>query len=153
VNGRRVKCATNCILESIVTRTGKAMLALSALILIGSGGLAHAQPVQLAAKTTEGFNVRGDFGSRADLTPDSKKTLQFDATKGRWGVKLDLDQPVDRDMALEDVRAGAFFKLTPSLRVGGAVSLGDQQPRTLVRKAQPIQEAAPRVRLETAFKF
>lgn len=136
-----------------MTRTGKAILAFSALILIGSGGLAHAQPVRLQAKTTEGFSVRGDFGARPTLTPDSKKTLQFDATKGRWGVKLDLDQPVDRDMTLEDVRAGAFFKVTPSLRVGGAVSLAEQEPRTGARKASPIQEATPRVRLETAFKF
>jgi len=140
-------------LESIVIRTGKAMLALSALILMGSGGLAHAQPVKLATMTTDGFNVRGDYGSQSDLTPDSKKTLQFDATKGRWGVKLDLDQPVDRDMALEDLHAGAFFRVTPSLRVGGAVSLGDQQPRATTRKSAPIQEATPRVRLETAFKF
>lgn len=136
-----------------MTRTGKAIVALSALILIGSGASAYAQPVQLQSKTTEGFSVRGDFGARPTLTPDSKKTLQFDATKGRWGVKLDLDQPVDRDMSLEDVRAGAFFKVTPSLRVGGAVSLAEQERPASVRKASPIQEAAPRVRLETAFKF
>jgi len=130
------------------------MLALSALILLGSGLAAHAQPVQLTAKATDGFNVRGDFNPKsAQLSAAAKSTLQFDATKGRWGLKLDLDQPVDRDMSLEDVRAGAFFKLTPNVRVGGAVSLGQQDSQALARKSQPLQEAAPRVRLETAFKF
>ena len=138
----------------MVTRTGKTSLALGLLILLGSGAAAYAQPVQLAAKTTNGFNVRGDFNPQsAQFSPAAKSTLQFDATKGRWGLKLDLDQPVDRDMKLEDIRAGAFFKLTPSLRVGGAVSLGETDPRFLTRKNQPIQEVAPRVRLETAFKF
>ena len=138
-------------------RTGKSIAAISALILLGSAAAAHAAPVQLAAKTTENFtvrgeNARGDFKS-AQFGPAAKNTLQFDATKGRWGLKLDLDQPIDRAIEASDVRAGAFFKLTPSLRVGGAVSLGEQDARTMVRKAQPLQEAAPRVRLETAFKF
>ena len=138
-----------------MTRTGKTSLALGFLILMGSGAAAYAQPVQLAAKTTDGFNVRGDFNPKsAQFSSAAKNTLQFDATKGRWGLKLDLDQAADRDMKLEDVRAGAFFKLTPSLRVGGAVSLGEQQdPRLMARRAQPLQEATPRVRLETAFKF
>ncbi len=132
------------------------LLAMSALILLGSGLSAHAQSVQIAAKTTttvEGL-PRSDFNPQTtQFAPaDGRKTLQFDATKGRWGLKLDLDQPVNRDMELQDVRAGAFFKLTPSLRVGGAVSLGDQNAKALIRKNEP-PEAAPRVRLETAFKF
>lgn len=136
-----------------MTRTAKFMLAASALILLGSGFDAHAEPVQLGAKTTDGFRVRGDFNTHAvQYGPSSKKTLQFDATKGRWGLKLDLDQPVDREVRLEDVRAGAFFKLTPALQVGGAVSLSQPDPKVLISKAQP-PEATPRVRLETAFKF
>ena len=110
------------------------LLAMSALILMGSGFGAHAQSVQIAAKTTttvDALNPRSDFNPQTtQFAPiDGRKTLQFDATKGRWGLKLDLDQPTNRDMELQDVRAGAFFKLTPSLRVGGAVSLGDQNAR------------------------
>lgn len=132
------------------------LLALSALILLGSGLSAHAQSVQIAAKSTPADNLtpRSDFNPQtAQFAPaDGRKTLQFDATKGRWGLKLDLDQPTNREMDLQDIRAGAFFKLTPSLRVGGAVSLGDQNAKALIRKNEP-PEAAPRVRLETAFKF
>jgi hypothetical protein len=140
-----------------MTGAKKHLLAMSALILLGSVASAHAQSVQIAAKTTttvDTLNTRSDFNPQtAQFAPlDGKKTLQFDATKGRWGLKLDLDQPTTRDMELQDVRAGAFFKLTPSLRVGGAVSLGDQNAKALIRKNEPPQ-AAPRVRLETAFKF
>jgi hypothetical protein len=39
-----------------------------------------------------------------------------------------MDQPVGREMELKDVEAGAYFKLTPSIRVGGAVALGDNNP-------------------------
>jgi hypothetical protein len=39
------------------------------------------------------------------------------------------------------------------LRVGGAVALGDQTAKPLIRKNDPQEIAAPRVRLETAFKF
>ena len=53
---------------------------------------------------------------------------------------------------MQDVQAGAYFKVTPSIRVGGAVSLGESNPALAARKAQQ-PEPAPRVRLETAFKF
>jgi hypothetical protein len=133
------------------------LLAMSVLILLGSAAGAHAESVQIAAKTTttvDTLNPRSDFNPQTtQFAPiDGRKTLQFDASKGRWGLKLDLDQPTNRDMEMQDIRAGAFFKLTPSLRVGGAVALGDQSARPLIRKTEP-QEAAPRVRLETAFKF
>jgi hypothetical protein len=69
--------------------------------------------------------------------------------KGRWSLKLDMSEPVDRGMQLRDVQAGAYYRVTPSLRVGGAVSLGDAQPdRSTLPQAQ-----APRVKLETSFKF
>lgn len=77
------------------------------------------------------------------------RSLQWN-DKARWGLKLDLNQPVGRDLQLKDIQAGAFYRLTPSLRVGGAVSLGDSAQ--LTRDTAP-QDRAPRVRLETAFKF
>ncbi len=54
-------------------------------------------------------------------------------------------------MQWTDVQAGAYFRVTPSLRVGGAVALGEQEAPAY-KKSQPV-ETAPRVRLETAFKF
>ena len=65
------------------------------------------------------------------------------------GFLLGTD-PLGRDMAWKDVNAGAYLKLTPNIRVGGTVGLGDRlaQPQ----KVTP-QDIAPRVHLETAFKF
>jgi hypothetical protein len=54
-------------------------------------------------------------------------------------------------MQFRDVQAGAFYRLTPSLRIGGAVSLGDA-PAIPDRSNLP-QTQAPRVRFETNFKF
>ncbi|WP_419319319.1 NtrZ family periplasmic regulatory protein [Caulobacter sp. ErkDOM-E] len=125
----------------------------AALILTGSATIAHAQIKTRSA--TPDFTVKSDFTSnpKGVFSPrDSKKTLQWDAKKGKWGLKLGLDQPVGREMELKDVEAGAYFKLTPSIRVGGAVALGDNNPALAARKAEPV-EPAPRVRLETAFKF
>lgn len=125
----------------------------AALILTGSATVASAQ-IKMRSATPD-FTVKNDFTNtpKGVFGPqDSKKTLQWDAKKGRWGLKLDLDQPVGRDMELKDVEAGAYFKVTPSIRVGGAVALGESNPALAARKAEPV-EPAPRVRLETAFKF
>ncbi|MDR3507710.1 MAG: hypothetical protein P4L64_07425 [Caulobacteraceae bacterium] len=78
------------------------------------------------------------------------KTLQWD-DKGHWSLKLDMNEPADRGMQLRDVQAGAYYHVTPSLKVGGAVSLGDG-PAQPDRNNLP-QNQAPRVRLETSFKF
>jgi hypothetical protein len=99
-----------------------------------------------------------DYFSSAAAAPDQNrwgpqpthKMFQWDE-KGHWGLRLDLSQPVGRDMELRDIQAGAFFHVTPSLRVGGAVALGDSTvpDRTVVLPQGP----APRVQLETNFKF
>jgi hypothetical protein len=131
--------------------------ATAALILTGSATMVHAQSKPHAAAPTVAFTVKSDFSNSnliGQYGPQGpKKSLQWDAQKGRWGLKLDLDQSADRDMQLNDVQAGAYFKVTPSLRVGGAVALGETDPALAARKNQVQQEPAPRVKLETAFKF
>jgi hypothetical protein len=78
------------------------------------------------------------------------KMFQWDQ-KGHWGLKLDLSQPIGRDIQLRDIQAGAYFHVTPSLRVGASAALGDnaQFDRTVALPQGP----APRVQLETNFKF
>ena len=71
----------------------------------------------------------------------------------RRPLRLDMSQPVGRDMQLNDVQAGAYFRLTPTLRVGGAVALGDTPIAPDQRLNLPQQSQAPRVKLETNFKF
>lgn len=104
-----------------------------------------------ATVTTDFTAARDSFAQDRNQwgVKSTRRSLQWD-DKARWGVKLDMNQPVGRDMQLKDIQAGAYYRLSPSLRVGGAVSLGDSA--RLNRDTAP-QDQAPRVRLETAFKF
>ncbi len=81
-------------------------------------------------------------------TPPSATSLKFNE-RGRWGVDLKLAEPVTRERKLRDVEAGAFFRVTPSVRVGGSVQLDDK-----LKPERPTpDDRGPRVRLETKFKF
>lgn len=119
---------------------------IGAALLAGAASVAHAE----TAKVVTDFTVRSDAASSSSTQP--AKSLKWDARKGRWGVTLNLDQPSDRDAQLNDIQAGAYFRVTPALRIGGAVALGDQSVKPLYKQTDR-QDVAPRVRLETAFKF
>ena len=94
-------------------------------------------------------------GANTEVSPvptSGLKSLKWDARKGRWGVTLNMDEPDARPSSLNDVQAGAYYHITPSLRVGGAVALGDEQ-LTPGPKKIGSEESQPRVRLESSFKF
>jgi hypothetical protein len=76
------------------------------------------------------------------------KTYQFDSK--HWGFRLDLDQPPNRQTEWKDVTAGAYFRISPSIKFGGSVGLGDKfaQPQQI-----SPQDTGPRVHLETKFQF
>ena len=119
---------------------------IGAALLLGAAANAHAETGK-AAVTTD-FTVRSDTSA---IGPGGK-TLKWDAAKGRWGVTLNVQENAERDAQWNNVQAGAYFRVTPSLRIGGAVALGEQEVLPGYKKTVP-QDAAPRVRLETAFKF
>ena len=87
--------------------------------------------------------------SPLSLAPAPHRTLQLDS-KGRWGFRLDMDQPAARDQDFRDVQAGAYYRIGRSLRVGGSLGFG---PSPSPQNLRPQDEAAPRVRLESNFKF
>ena len=122
------------------------MSLIGAALILGAATGAHAETGK-AAVTTD-FTVRTDTSA---IAPGSK-TLKWDARKGRWGVTLNVQEPTERDAQWNNIQAGAYFRVTPSLRIGGAVALGEQEVLPAYKKTVP-QDAAPRVRLETAFKF
>lgn len=119
---------------------------LGAVALLG-GAAGAAQAADAPAKGVD-FTVRPDLVSSPVAGP---KALNLDARRGRWGVTLNLQQPDTRESTWNDVQAGAYYRITPSLRVGGAVALGDQQLQPGPKKLTP--DGQPRVRLETQFKF
>jgi hypothetical protein len=121
---------------------------LAAVIVTAAAGVAAAEPAPGAT-----FTTRDAFAPDLNRWGPSagRRSLQWDSKKAKWGLKLDLDQPVGRPLSYtdRDVQAGAFYKVTPSFRVGGAVSLGS------INDSQTVipPDKAPKVRLETALKF
>jgi len=94
------------------------------------------------------FTVRSE---RTTVAPNSGQTIRWDASKGRWGFTLRLQQPDARPSTANDVQAGAFFRITPALQVGGSVAFGEQQPMPRANAAPPADQ--PKVQLETRFKL
>ena len=121
-------------------------LLIAATALLGAAsGVAQAAD---KGKSSE-FTVRTET---ANLASPGTSSLKWDARKGRWGLTLNLQQPDSRASTWNDVQAGAYYRVTPSLRVGVAGAIGDQQLVTAPRKLTP-DEGQPRVQFETRFKF
>ena len=95
-----------------------------------------------------------DFTVRTEplaVAPNSGQSLRMDATKGKFGLTFTLQQPGERRATPNDIAAGAYYRITPSVRVGGSVAFGDQDLTPRTNQARPAD--SPKVRLETAFKF
>ena len=109
---------------------------------------AHAQQAPASVTLVANDFTAQDTGSH-DTT--RRSSLEWNPRKGRWGLKLGVEQHTDRDVQWEDIQPGVFYRLTPRLHIGGAVSLAPDEIGNL-----PLGDAqlpAPRVRLETTFKF
>jgi hypothetical protein len=120
-----------------------ASLAMVSALRLGASAVAHAE--------TAPQNPTQSQNPNAFNAAMPRKSLQWDGN-GKWTLNLDMDQPVGRNMEMKDVSAGAFFHITPSMRIGGSVGLADRfaDPDKIV--PQDTTEA-PRVHLETKFKF
>jgi hypothetical protein len=123
---------------------------LTALAIFGAAFMAvagHACAAQSEAAAVT--LVANDFAAPGPVTTGG--TLEWDSRKGRWGFKLGVEQHTDRLSEWRDVQPGVYFKVTPRLHIGGAVNLA---PEPLVDPyvVEP-RPTAPRVRLETTFKF
>jgi hypothetical protein len=122
---------------------------IATLVLLGTSVAAHAQ--QKPASGGASFSTEKTAPAQDPLSPPGvRKTLQWDSKTGKWGLRLDVDQQPSREAKVKEAEVGAFYRVTPSLRLGGAVGLtNDPNPQ------KPIQPDPnePRVRLETALKF
>jgi hypothetical protein len=127
----------------------KAALLIAATALIGAaGGAVQAAPAAAATSTKP-----MDFTVHAETSPlAGAEVMKWDAAKGHWGVTLNLKQPEARAATANDIQAGAYYRITPSLRVGGSLAFGEQQI-TPGPKPNPADAGQPRVQLETKFKF
>lgn len=141
---------------------GLSSVVLAAAALLGSATLAVAQTATLQTSGQAAAKPKVNFSNETYTTgqPASPDKTQYTGTTtrnvmqwegaGRWGLKVQLDQPVAREVQPKDMEAGAFYKVTPKLRVGVAGGLSD--------KAAPVRrpskdDVTPRVKLETTLKF
>ncbi len=121
-------------------------MAAAIALAIGLGSAASAAPL------SDVFSQQDQFTPLPNqIAPTAHHTLQWDARKGRWGIDLDVTQPTDRQADWRDARIGLNYRVAPGLRTGVGVTLGSEQPPDS-RYIAP-DEPAPRVRLETTFKF
>ena len=125
--------------------------ACAAVVLAASAQAALADPARLKEVTPPDFSTvaDGQTPSQPWSVPTPHKTLQLDS-HGRWGVRLDMEQPTGRPADWKDVQAGAYLRLTPRIKVGGSVGFGDKFDTP--QRITP-EDTAPRVHLETSFKF
>lgn len=88
---------------------------------------------------------------RTAQIPAPRRGLRWNEN-GRWGLDFNLNQPVGREADWGDVEAGAYYRLSPRLRVGAAAGLAtpEQDP---ARAPETDRRAQPRVRLESIFRF
>ena len=124
---------------------------LAAAVLMGLAATsAHAQVKPKSGGAT--FTAREAFARDLNEWGPQRtaRSMEWDAKKGKWGLKLDVERNALRDMGWNETGAGAYYRVTPGLRVGGGVSLNS--PNAELNTIAP-RERAPKVKLETAFKF
>ncbi len=103
-------------------------------------------------KVVESRSPEYTFIPRTGAQPaPARRGLRFNEN-GRWGLNLNFSQPVGRESELGDVEAGAYYRLSPRLRVGAAAGLSAPETDP-ARAPETDRRTQPRLRLESIFKF
>lgn len=122
------------------------------LTLLAAADVASAQAAASQSRTrAPALSLIEAQAGRAATPQPGPSRLRF-TESGRWGLDLNLSQPVGRDSNLGDLEAGAYYRVNPRLRVGAAAGLAetDSDP---ARAPQTDSRSAPRFRLESIFRF
>jgi len=141
-------------LDDGLMRIGVAGLAIAgALAIAGMSSAAHAQSASRGqVNLAQALNTPVSTATeRAATVQPQRRGLRLHEN-GRWGLNLNLNQPVGRETEWGDVEAGAYYRLSPRLRVGAAAQLATPE-RDPARAQETDRRTQPRVRLETIFKF
>ena len=124
---------------------------LGLVALIGGASEASAQSRSRAPAVTLAEASTAQTSNRGSTPAAPRRGLRWNEN-GRWGLDFNLNQPVGREAEWGDVEAGAYYRLSPRLRVGAAAGLAapEQDP---ARAPETDRRSQPRVRLETLFRF
>jgi hypothetical protein len=123
---------------------------IAGLMLFASAEVATAQAVAQQTRAPTLSLTEAQAARAAAAQPGSSR-LRF-TERGRWGLDLNLSQPVGRERNLGDLEAGAYYRVSPRLRVGAAAGLAEPESDP-ARAPQTDRRAAPRFRLESIFRF
>lgn len=134
-------------------KTGALIAGLAAgLSLLAMADVASAQAAGSSARArAPAVSLTDAQAARAAAAQPGSSRLRF-TERGRWGLDLNLSQPVGRESNLGDVEAGAYYRVNPRLRVGAAAGLAEPESDP-ARAPQTDRRAAPRFRLESIFRF
>lgn len=86
-----------------------------------------------------------------NAAPAPRRGLRLN-DRGRWGLDLNLSEPVGRERDLGDVEAGAYYRVNPRLRLGASAGLATPEPDP-AQPSQADRRSSPRFRLESIFRF
>ena len=85
------------------------------------------------------------------IEPSEQFSMQFGGNK-RWQLNLDrLSRPGLTPLPREEMQAGATYRITPRLSVGGEVSVGADQLNN--KSTWEDREVETGIRLKSAYKF
>lgn len=144
---------------------------IAGVAVLASAGAAHAQdrPAAAPATVTESTASRAavpwyqrfttSSGVTETITGDQENDRALAPTwtlNQRWGVTLDVReaQRIERlpESRGDQTSVGAFYQFTPSVRVGGEVSV-ETAPALSAITPSHDEEARAGVRIESAFRF
>ena len=127
------------------------VLAIDMLPSLDVEGLAATTPT---LSWHERFTFSGATGSGiADFNADTlSDDLAF--TPGmKWGFTLSFEDDPDAEaFDIDELRAGAFYNLTPRMRIGGELSFTSPDEALILGPASDEDEE-PEIKLESAFRF
>lgn len=121
-----------------------------ASIAIGLLLLAAASTAYAADTKSAPLQINGQIETKA-IPPGAvapATNAKWDASKGRWGFMVDVGRLGN---AVKNILAGAYYRLTPSLKVGSSIGYGSDEDLDGAKTREPPK--TPRVKLEANFNF
>ncbi len=113
-------------------------------------GMANDASAQTRARTPSvNLSEIAAQSSTTPATPAQRRGLRWNEN-GRWGLNFNLNQPVGREADWGDVEAGAYYRLSPRLRVGAAANLASDAG--CKRAARRFLEEGDKVKMTLRFR-
>ncbi|WP_300377451.1 NtrZ family periplasmic regulatory protein [Henriciella sp.] len=100
------------------------------------------------------FTLSSPSDERPIWQSGPSKEVKLAWVKGdKWQLSVDLtSRPEDSPLPREEMRAGAEFRITPRISVGGSVSVGASELDASLQQLQD-EKIETGIRLRSAFKF